>query len=95
MRLCGNTRSILLPCRMTSHLENSKRLKLLGPLTGRTLYYSFHSQSLPRILRNFDAYSMGHGIEVRQLLLDWLVWSATAFLSLTRAKSAVAMQSGY
>ena len=45
-------------------------IEALGPLTG-ALYHSFHSQSLPRILRNFDALSMGHGIEVRTPLLDW------------------------
>jgi asparagine synthase (glutamine-hydrolysing) len=43
-----------------------------GPLTG-ILYHSFHRESLPRILRNFDAYSMGHGVEVRMPLLDWRV----------------------
>ena len=44
----------------------------LGPLTG-VLYQSFHRESLPRILRNFDAYSMGHGVEVRMPFLDWNV----------------------
>jgi asparagine synthase (glutamine-hydrolysing) len=42
----------------------------LGPLTG-ALYRSFHRHSLPRILRNFDVYSMGHGVEARMPLLDW------------------------
>ena len=37
------------------------------------LYHSFHRESLPRILRNFDAYSMGHGVEVRMPFLDWNV----------------------
>ena len=41
----------------------------LGPLTG-ALYRSFHRHSLPRILRNFDVQSMGHGIEARMPLLD-------------------------
>ena len=41
-------------------------------LTG-VLYHSFHRESLPRILRNFDAYSMGHGVEVRMPFLDWNV----------------------
>ena len=44
----------------------------LGPLTG-ALYRSFHRHSLPRILRNFDVYSMGHGVEARMPLLDWRV----------------------
>jgi len=44
----------------------------LGPLTS-ILYDSFHRESLPRILRNFDVYSMGHGVEVRVPLLDWRV----------------------
>ena len=37
------------------------------------LYESFHRISLPRILRNFDAYSMGHGVEIRMPFLDWKV----------------------
>ena len=41
----------------------------LGPLGG-ALYRSFHHESLPRILRNFDAHAMGHGVEVRMPLLD-------------------------
>jgi asparagine synthase (glutamine-hydrolysing) len=44
----------------------------LDPLTG-VLYHSFHRESLPRILRNFDAYSMGHGVEVRMPFMDWRV----------------------
>jgi asparagine synthetase B (glutamine-hydrolysing) len=44
----------------------------LGPLTG-ALYRSFHRHSLPRILRDFDVYSMGHGVEARMPLLDWRV----------------------
>jgi asparagine synthase (glutamine-hydrolysing) len=50
--------------------EDSEAFERLGPLTG-VLYQSFHRESLPRILRNFDAYSMGHGVEVRMPLLDW------------------------
>jgi asparagine synthase (glutamine-hydrolysing) len=44
----------------------------LGPLTG-ALYQGFHHGTLPRILRNFDVHSMGHGIEVRLPFLDWRV----------------------
>ncbi|MCC6165532.1 MAG: asparagine synthase (glutamine-hydrolyzing) [Acidobacteria bacterium] len=44
----------------------------LGPLTG-ALYRSFHHVSLPRILRAFDAHSMGHGVEVRMPFLDWRI----------------------
>jgi asparagine synthase (glutamine-hydrolysing) len=47
-------------------------IERLGPLTG-VLYHSFHRESLPRILRGFDACSMGHGVEVRMPLLDWNV----------------------
>jgi asparagine synthase (glutamine-hydrolysing) len=47
-------------------------IKKLGPLTG-ALYYNFHYGTLPRILRNFDAHSMGHGVEVRLPFLDWRV----------------------
>ena len=57
--------------RMSPDYEAFERL---GPLTG-ALYQSFHSESLPRILRNFDAYSMGHGVEVRMPFLDWNVVS--------------------
>jgi asparagine synthase (glutamine-hydrolysing) len=45
-------------------------IERLGPLTA-VLYRSFHRYSLPRILRNFDVHSMGHGVEVRMPLLDW------------------------
>lgn len=48
----------------------AQAIDALGPLTG-ALYRSFHHYSLPRILRNFDAHSMGHGVEVRMPLLDW------------------------
>ncbi len=49
-----------------------RAIDALGPLTG-VLYRSFHRQTLPRVLRNFDAHSMGHGVEVRMPLLDWRV----------------------
>lgn len=48
----------------------TRRIDDLGPLTS-VLYRSFHRESLPRILRNFDAHSMGHGVEVRMPFLDW------------------------
>ncbi len=49
---------------------DDEAIDALGPLTG-ALYRSFHDVSLPRILRNFDAHAMGHGVEVRMPLLDW------------------------
>ena len=49
-----------------------KAIDALGPLTS-TLYRSFHHLLMPRILRNFDAHSMGHGVEVRMPFLDWRV----------------------
>jgi asparagine synthase (glutamine-hydrolysing) len=49
-----------------------RAIEELGPLTA-ALYHSFHRHSLPRILRNFDLYSMAHGVEVRMPLLDWRV----------------------
>jgi asparagine synthase (glutamine-hydrolysing) len=52
--------------------EEAEAIERLGPLTA-VLYHSFHRESLPRILRNFDAYSMGHGVEVRMPFLDWNV----------------------
>jgi asparagine synthase (glutamine-hydrolysing) len=50
--------------------EEERAADALGPLTG-ALYRSFHHVSLPRILRNFDVHSMGHGVEVRMPFLDW------------------------
>ena len=35
------------------------------------LYEDFHSNILPRILRNFDRLSMSHGVESRAPFLDW------------------------
>ena len=49
-----------------------RAIDAMGPLTG-ALYRSFHRQSLPRILRNFDLASMGHGVEIRAPLLDWRI----------------------
>jgi asparagine synthase (glutamine-hydrolysing) len=50
--------------------EEERAADALGPLTG-ALYRSFHRVSLPRILRNFDVHSMGHGVEMRMPFLDW------------------------
>jgi asparagine synthase (glutamine-hydrolysing) len=52
--------------------DELKAINNLGPLSG-ALYHSFHHGTLPRILRNFDVHSMGHGIEVRLPFLDWRV----------------------
>jgi len=62
----------------------------LGPLGG-ALYRSFHHSSLPRILRNFDVHSMGHGVEVRMPLLDWrLVCFAFSVPDASRASAGFA-----
>ena len=37
------------------------------------LFLDFHCRSLPTILRDFDRYSMSHGVEVRSPFLDWRV----------------------
>ena len=37
----------------------------------RSLYYDFHHSNLPTILRNFDRFSMAHGVEIRTPFLDW------------------------
>ena len=58
--------------RDTAARDEEKAIDALGPLTGE-LYRSFHRHLLPRILRNFDVHSMGHGVEVRMPLLDWRV----------------------
>src|SRR5207237_3579217 len=62
------------PSRTTDGLTRveEQAIDALGPPTG-ALYRSFHRYSLPRILRNFDVYSMGHGVEARMPLLDWRV----------------------
>ena len=56
----------------TKPSNEEKAIDALGPLNS-ALYRSFHTKLLPRILRNFDAHSMGHGVEVRMPLLDWRV----------------------
>ena len=38
---------------------------------GMALYDDFHNGVLPRILKNFDAMSMAHGVEVRTPFLDY------------------------
>jgi asparagine synthase (glutamine-hydrolysing) len=42
----------------------------LSPLMAY-LYGDFHIRALPTILRDFDRFSMGHGVEVRSPFLDW------------------------
>lgn len=42
----------------------------LHPLAAR-LYNDFHVSALPTILRDFDRFSMAHGVEVRSPFLDW------------------------
>lgn len=37
----------------------------------KVLYYDFHRQLFPSILRNYDRCSMAHGVEVRMPFLDW------------------------
>ena len=37
----------------------------------RQLYFDFHFQTLPTILRNFDRCSMAHGVEIRAPFMDW------------------------
>jgi asparagine synthase (glutamine-hydrolysing) len=40
------------------------------PLTA-LLYDEFHRRALPTILRDFDRFSMAHGVEVRSPFMDW------------------------
>ncbi|MBD5781400.1 asparagine synthase (glutamine-hydrolyzing) [Pelagicoccus sp. NFK12] len=47
-----------------SHLQSANHLQ-------KRLYYDFHYATLPTILRNFDRFSMAHGVEVRSPFLDW------------------------
>jgi len=44
----------------------------LSPLMGH-LFLDFHVRSIPGVLRDFDRYSMGHGVEVRSPFMDWRV----------------------
>ena len=74
-RVLASQRSLAEGLRRHSQESSSadrEAIERLGPLTS-VLYHSFHRESLPRILRNFDAYSMGHGVEVRMPFLDWNV----------------------
>jgi asparagine synthase (glutamine-hydrolysing) len=43
---------------------------MLAPLAAK-LYQDFHSRALPTILRDFDRFSMAHGVEVRSPFLDF------------------------
>jgi asparagine synthase (glutamine-hydrolysing) len=44
----------------------------LEPLTS-LLFSDFHAHSIPTILRDYDRYSMAHGVEVRSPFMDWRV----------------------
>ena len=44
----------------------------LSPLTA-FLFADFHERTMPGILRDYDRYSMAHGVEVRSPFLDWRV----------------------
>jgi asparagine synthase (glutamine-hydrolysing) len=46
----------------------------------RRLYRMFHSTVLPTILRNFDRFSMAHGVEVRMPFMDWRLVTYTMAL---------------
>ena len=37
------------------------------------LFADFHERTIPGILRDFDRYSMAHGVEVRSPFMDWRV----------------------
>lgn len=52
--------------------DEERALDALGPMTG-ALYRNFQDGSTQRMLRNFDAHAMGHGVEVRVPFLDWRV----------------------
>ena len=56
-------------CPASENLSFSER-RQLGYLN-TCLYEDFHSNILPRILRNFDRLSMSHGVESRAPFLDW------------------------
>ena len=51
---------------------DERAMDALGPMTG-ALYRNFQGGFVQRALRNFDAHSMGHAVEVRVPFLDWRV----------------------
>ncbi len=53
----------------TKPLKTPESLFRSSPLA-RVLFYDFHRNILPRILKNFDVTSMSHGVEVRMPFLD-------------------------
>jgi len=54
------------------HFGNSDRIESLDDLgeLNKALYLLFHERNLPTLLRNYDRYSMMHGVEVRMPFLD-------------------------
>jgi asparagine synthase (glutamine-hydrolysing) len=52
--------------------DAERMMDALGPMTG-ALYRNFQGGFVQRALRNFDAHSMGHAVEVRVPFLDWRV----------------------
>jgi asparagine synthase (glutamine-hydrolysing) len=54
--------------------DGAQRMELgyerLSPVTA-FLFADFHERTLPGILRDYDRYSMAHGVEVRSPFLDW------------------------
>jgi asparagine synthase (glutamine-hydrolysing) len=66
----GATRWLrILPLRDSSPNPLDGKLKL-SPLTA-LLFADFHERYIPTILRDYDRYSMAHGVEVRSPFMDW------------------------
>ena len=84
-----HVRSPIMSAVLTSDEEEA--IDALGPLSS-VLYRSFHRDSLPQILRNFDVHAMGHGIEVRMPFLDWRLVAMPSRCR-TKAKSRKGMLS--
>ncbi len=53
----------------------------------KRLYYDFHFEILPTVLRNFDRLSMAHGVEIRAPFMDWrLVCHGFSLPSMSKMK---------
>lgn len=72
-RLLDPVSRCLHPTRFMTELYTPRSLEIPQGFDrlNRTLYRDFHQRVLPRILRNFDAMSMAHGVEVRSPFLDY------------------------
>ena len=55
-------------------IDKDKELKILGPFN-QNLYMQSHKNVLPTLLRCYDRYSMGNGLEIRMPFMDYRIVS--------------------